>query len=164
MNKPKISTHLLLNLAQWRTKSELLMNQMEHAPYKSSAYFAIKSELENHLHTKPIEEDDTREKEWIMSGPAPLESQIDTVWEDITGQAGETWPANALPQPHAATPQSAGLIIHHIKAEQLVQLETMFGKRTAYGMAIPPWLTDLRMTAKAPAIERDFESTKPPID
>jgi hypothetical protein len=84
-----------------------------------------------------------------MSGPAPLASETDTDWDDITGQAGETLPANAVLQPHAATPHSAGLIIHHIRAEQLVQLETMFGKRTAYGKAIPPWLTDLKMTAKA---------------
>ena len=153
-----------MNFAQWRTKSELLMNQMEHVTYKSSAYFAIKSELENHLHIRPPKEDDTQDQEWIMSGPAPLASETDTVWDDVIGQSGETWPANAVPQPQAATPQSAGLIFHHIKAEQLVQLETMFGKRAAYGMAFPAWLVHLRMTAKTPVIEIDFESTGPPID
>ena len=143
-----------MNFAQWRIKSELLMNQMEHVPYKSSAYFAIKSELENHLHIKPLKEDDTQDQGWIMSGPTPLASETDTDWDDLTGQAGETRPANAVLRSHSATPQSAGLIIHHIKAEQLAQLETMFGKRTAYGIAIPPWLTDLRMTAKADLLAR----------
>jgi hypothetical protein len=153
-----------MNFAQWRAKSELLLNQMEHVPYKSAAYFAIKSTLDNHLHSKPLKEDDTQDREWVMSGPAPLDGETDTIWSDVTGQAGETLPAKATPQPHAATQQIAGSLFHHIKPGQLEQLESMFGKKTAFGLVIPPWLVHLRMTAKAPAIERDFESTRPTID
>lgn len=45
---------------------------MEKAPYKSATYFILKNELENHLRTKPLEEDATKELEWVMSGPVPL--------------------------------------------------------------------------------------------
>lgn len=61
-----------MNYAQWRIQSERILNQMEKAPYKSATYFILKNELENHLRTKPLEEDATKELEWVMSGPVPL--------------------------------------------------------------------------------------------
>jgi hypothetical protein len=61
-----------MNYAQWRARSESIMNQMELVPYKSSAYFVLKNELEKHLHSKPMEDDDSQEREWVMSSPAPL--------------------------------------------------------------------------------------------
>ena len=61
-----------MNYAQWRAKSESIMNEMELAPYKSPAYFVLKTELEKHLHAKPLDEDDAPEREWVMSSPSPL--------------------------------------------------------------------------------------------
>jgi hypothetical protein len=61
-----------MNYAQWRAKSERILNQMEHVPYKGAEYFKLKSELEMQLQTKPLEDDETKELEWVMSGPAPL--------------------------------------------------------------------------------------------
>jgi hypothetical protein len=61
-----------MTYAQWRARSEQILNQMEHVPYKSSAYFILKSELEIHLRMKPLNEDETKDLEWVMSGPTPL--------------------------------------------------------------------------------------------
>jgi hypothetical protein len=61
-----------MNHAQWRAKSEAILNQMELVPYKSPAYFVLKNDLEKHLHAKPIEDDDAPESEWVMSSPSPL--------------------------------------------------------------------------------------------
>jgi hypothetical protein len=61
-----------MKLAQWRAQSERILNQMEHVPYKSPSYFVLKTELEAHLRSKPLEADDSQELEWVMTGPAPL--------------------------------------------------------------------------------------------
>jgi hypothetical protein len=53
------------------------------------------------------------------------------------------------------------MLIHHIKPEQLSQLERMFIKETKSGLDIPAWLLMLRKTAIEPARERDFEPTIP---
>ena len=61
-----------MKITQWRAKSESILNQMELVPYKSQAYFVLKNDLEKHLHARPLEEDDSQEREWVMSSPAPL--------------------------------------------------------------------------------------------
>jgi hypothetical protein len=148
-----------MNYEQWRAKSELILNQMEHVHYKSGAYFALKAKLENHLCTKPLQIDDTNDQGWVMSGPAPLDSEIDTAFITETGRMGESLPTHAGFQPNAAMPKKVGLIIHNIKPDQIRQLEKIFGKRTASGLAIPRWLVRLKETV----IERDFETTSPPV-
>jgi len=61
-----------MTYAEWRAKSEQILNQMEHVIYRSSEYFVLKNDLENHLRAKPPNDDETKDLEWVMSGPAPL--------------------------------------------------------------------------------------------
>jgi hypothetical protein len=61
-----------MTYAEWRAISERILNQMEHVTYKSSAYYVLKNDLENHLRKKPPNEDETKDSEWVMSGPSPL--------------------------------------------------------------------------------------------
>jgi hypothetical protein len=61
-----------MNYAQWRAKSNQILKQMEQVIYQSPGFYVLKSELENHLHIKPLDEDE-KELEWVMSGAAPLE-------------------------------------------------------------------------------------------
>ena len=61
-----------MTYSEWRAISERILNQMEHVIYKSSAYYVFKNDLENHLRTKPLNEDETKDLEWVMSGPTPL--------------------------------------------------------------------------------------------
>jgi hypothetical protein len=49
------------------------------------------------------------------------------------------------------------MLIHHIKPEQFPQLEAMFGVETASGLEIPPWLLNLKDTAKTTPKRKDFE-------
>jgi hypothetical protein len=54
------------------------------------------------------------------------------------------------------------MLIHHIKPEQVAQLERMFAKKTASGSEIPSWLEALRPTSTVPAVEpTDFQTTRP---
>lgn len=144
-----------MNYAQWRAKSELILNQMEHVPYKSTAYLALKEELENHLRNKPPEEDETEDLEWVMSGPSPLGSDSDPV-----GSAGDAH-VDGLPQAKDPSPSRKRMILHHIKPDQLSTLEVMFGKVTKSGFEIPLWLLHLKETVKTPATPTDFEPTAP---
>jgi len=143
-----------MNYAQWRAKSELILNQMEHVPYRSSAYLALKEELENHLRNKPPEEDEAEDLEWVMSGPSPLDGG--TGLGSLTGDAhvNESHPADP-------SPNKMRMIIHHIKPDQLSKLEAMFGKVTKSGFEIPLWLRHLKETVRAPVTDKDFEPTAP---
>jgi hypothetical protein len=53
------------------------------------------------------------------------------------------------------------MLIHHIKPEQLPQLEKFFGKDTSFGLSIPSWLRQLRETATSIAKPNDFDVTLP---
>jgi hypothetical protein len=55
--------------------------------------------------------------------------------------------------------QSARMILHNIKPEQLTELETIFGRKTSSGIEIPDWLLCLWETATTKRI--DFEATVP---
>jgi hypothetical protein len=144
-----------MNYAQWRAESERLLNQMEHAPYKSAAYFEWKSKLENHFRIKPPEEGETTELGWVMSGAAPLSEEPESVFYMDTGHAGDAV------KPDAADFQKAGTILHHIMPEQVLELEAMFGKKTKSGLQLPPWLLGLRAAAMVPPKVKDFEPTRP---
>jgi hypothetical protein len=128
---------------------------MEHSPYKSAAYFELKSKLENHFRIKPMEEGEATELGWVMSGAAPLSEEPESVFYEETGHAGDAVP------PDTANSQKAGTILHHIKPEQVLELEGMFGKKTKFGLLLPPWLRRLRETAMVPPKAKDFESTLP---
>jgi hypothetical protein len=55
------------------------------------------------------------------------------------------------------------MLIHHIKPEQVAQLERMFAENTKSGVDIPSWLQELRKTPTWAAVKpKDFENTKPP--
>jgi hypothetical protein len=59
-------------------------------------------------------------------------------------------------------PKNLAMLIHHIKPEQIAELERMFAKKTRSGSEIPNWLLSLRQTPTQPAVEAtDFESTTP---
>jgi len=53
------------------------------------------------------------------------------------------------------------MIIHHIKASEIEQLEEMFGYETRAGRMLPPWLQRLQETVIVPDSREDFEPTRP---
>jgi hypothetical protein len=53
-------------------------------------------------------------------------------------------------------PPHAQMLLHNIDPDQLVQLEAMFVQETKSGLEIPPWLRDLRETARPPAEKLTF--------
>jgi hypothetical protein len=55
--------------------------------------------------------------------------------------------------------QSAKMILHNIKPEQLTELETIFGRKTSSGFEIPDWLLCLWETTTTKRI--DFEAPAP---
>jgi hypothetical protein len=55
--------------------------------------------------------------------------------------------------------QSAKMILHNIKPEQLAELETIFGRKTSSGFEIPDWLLCLWETVRPKQI--DYEATAP---
>jgi len=145
-----------MNYAQWRAESEWILNQMEHASYKSAAYFELKGKLENHLRIKPQEESETTELGWVMSGAAPLSEEPESVFYEGAGHAGDA------AKPDAADFQKSGTILHHIKPDQVGELEEIFGIKTKSGLLLPPWLRGLRATVMVPQMAKDFEPTRPP--
>jgi hypothetical protein len=56
------------------------------------------------------------------------------------------------------------MLIHHIKPDQLTQLEKYFGKYTIFGWSIQSWLHQLRVTAMAKKNPIDFDVTLPGSD